>query len=59
MEKKLYKTTNAKTWAINFINVVETDPELAFNEEFVTGWFANAIETARKIEKRNKEGMKE
>jgi hypothetical protein len=46
---KLYSTTDASIWAEAFIEVI-SDPALPdadpYDEGFVIGWFANAIETA-------------
>lgn len=41
------QTTDAREWAKAFKQRVEANPELALDEGFLIGWFANAIERGR------------
>lgn len=44
----LHATTDAQVWAQEFMKVVQRFPSgECFNEGFMLGWFANAIETGR------------
>lgn len=38
------QTTNAQRWAQEFIKIIKHNPEMALDEGFMIGWFANAIE---------------
>lgn len=43
----LHSTTDAQVWAREFQSVVKDNLDLATDEGFLIGWFANAIETGR------------
>src|SRR5947209_14155696 len=45
---KLFGTTDARTWALEFIDVLDHDENINPKDlGFLIGWFANAIETGR------------
>lgn len=55
MALRLYQTTDAQVWAKEFMAVIEGeggDRRATFDEGFVIGWFANAIENAKDHERR-------
>lgn len=37
------RSFDAKVWALNFIDCVKRNPEIATDLECMTGWFANAL----------------
>lgn len=46
----LTETTDAMTWAQQFVKTIEEHPDTADprDEGFMVGWFANAIEAGRR-----------
>jgi hypothetical protein len=48
--RKLYATTDASVWAGEFMKIVNAmPPGMTVDFGFIVGWFANAIETAKRI----------
>jgi hypothetical protein len=45
--EKLHTTTDAQVWASEFMKVVEAGATV--DEGLMIGWFANAIETAKRL----------
>lgn len=48
-QEQLYATTDALVWAQGFMERVEANPDLVIDEGLMIGWFANAIETTRRL----------
>jgi hypothetical protein len=45
--KPFTQTTDPQAWARAFIEVVQEKPEMALDEGFLIGWFANAFSCAQ------------
>lgn len=45
--RRLYSSADARVWAEEFVKVTREKPHLATDTNFMIGWFANAMETAR------------
>lgn len=43
-EVDFQQTTDAAEWAKAFIAIIQTRPEMALDEGFMIGWFANAMQ---------------
>lgn len=48
--QRLYSTDDASVWAEEFCKVASRNWNHELDEGWVTGWFANAIETAKSLQ---------